>query len=262
MQEIEKNILLAIMVTTAFIALFSIITFMAIIKISRRKQQLLLEQELMEAKFQREVLQAGLELQEQTFQTISQEIHDNVGQILSLAKLNLNILAMDNGELEQVRVIKNLISNAIDELRNLSLGYHADQLISKGLIYAIAHQIEQLKQTGLFKVSYNTEVETIQINKNRKIFLYRIIQELINNIIRHSGATEVSCKISFKANQFLIVMADNGKGFDEYSKDFQPGLGLHSIHQRAAMIGASVILKSNPGRGTTCSIQFKSDAND
>jgi len=97
-----------------------------------------------ESQCQQELLQAQLEMQDHTFRAVSQEIHDNVGQILSLAKVHLNIITFEREEHEALNTIKELVSNAISELRDLSNGYYADRLVEEGLLVAIRHQLTQL----------------------------------------------------------------------------------------------------------------------
>ena len=262
MSEEEKHILLAICTATAFLTLFGIVAMVAIARFTHHKQQILFEKKWLEAKFQRELLQVGMEMQENTFHTISQEIHDNVGQILSLAKLNLNILSLERKEMKEIGLIKELVSNAIQELRNLSHGYHADQLLDKGLMNAITYLVEQMSKSGLFHVAYTSNIEFVELGKDKTVFIYRIMQEISNNIIRHSGSSEVSFSIEHEKNIIQISMADNGKGFDTAAPDFQQGIGLKSIMQRAGMIGAELNIHSALGIGTTITLSLKINSHD
>ena len=262
MSEEEKHILLAICTATAFLTLFGIVAMVAIARFTHHKQQILFEKKWLEAKFQSELLQVGLEMQEITFHTISQEIHDNVGQILSLAKLNLNILSLERKEMKEIVLIKELVSNAIQELRNLSHGYHADQLLDKGLINAITYLVDQMSKSGLFTVSYSSNIDFVELGKDRTVFIYRIMQEISNNIIRHSGASEVTFSVQQEMNNIIISIADNGKGFDSQAPDFQHGIGLKSIMQRAGMIGAELSIQSMIGTGTTISLTLNINDHD
>lgn len=101
MQTEKEDIILAILVGSLFVLLFGFITFLVVINFVRRKRKILMERRVREAQFQQELLQAQLEMQEHTFRTVSQEIHDNVGQILSIVKLNLNILTFGNEDNER-----------------------------------------------------------------------------------------------------------------------------------------------------------------
>jgi signal transduction histidine kinase len=247
----KQNIILAILTGTAFILLFGFFTFLVVLNFVKRKRKLLLEHQVRESKFQQELLQAQLEMQEHTFQTVSQEIHDNVGQILSLAKVNLNILAMEEGAPSRILDVKEQVTHAITELRHLSSGYYADKLADMGLLPAIKSQLQQLEKTGLFAVEFQSDMEQVEIDKNKTIFIYRMVQEVLNNAVKHSRADKICVQVFKKEEQLHIIVSDNGKGFIENGDGFTPGIGLNSIRQRAAIIDATVTIRSAPGKGTT-----------
>lgn len=257
MQAEKEDILVAILVGSLFILLFGFISFLVILNFVRRKKKILTERKIREAQFQQELLQAQLEMQEHTFKTVSQEIHDNVGQILSIIKLNLNILTFKNEGNEQLEDIKTMLTDAIKELRDLSAGYYADRLVEEGLLVAIQHQLRQLDKTGLFTTSFHSELETLSVDKNKVIFLHRMVQEILHNVVKHSGASQVTAHISKKNEEIHISLQDNGKGFDPAGSGFKAGIGLSSIRQRASMIGADVQINSEIGSGTIVKLVFR-----
>ncbi len=262
MQTEKQNIILAILAGSAFVFLFGFITLLIVINYVKRKRKLLYETQIREAQFQQELLQAQLEMQDHTFKTISQEIHDNVGQILSLAKVNLNIITFEQNGNETLHNIKELVTEAISELRNLSTGYYADRLVEEGLVVAIQHQLDQLQKTGLFATSFYSEIDRVEIDKNKTIFLYRMVQEVINNVVKHSEADQVLVNILKKQDGVHIILQDNGKGFSTTTENFKPGIGLTSIQQRAAMIGAKTDIISEIGKGTIVHLVCKPNGYD
>ncbi|MES2374525.1 MAG: ATP-binding protein [Bacteroidota bacterium] len=257
MQKENQDIVTAILIGSLFILLFGSAAFMIMLNYFKRKRKLLLERELQEAHFKQTLVEAQMEMQEHTFRIISQEIHDNVGQILSLAKLNLNIITIDQKENESFHRIKDLVTNAISELRDLGRGYYSDKLVEEGLISAIRHQLNQLNKTGLFTTTFKSQIEFLAVEKNKIIFLYRMVQEVLNNIIKHSGANHVNIDIYMKDENAYIVIKDNGKGFTKSTSGFKAGIGLSSIQERAAMIGGTADITSIPGLGTTVTLMFK-----
>lgn len=253
----RDSLILAIISASLLIALFALITFLIAVSYSRRKRRFEAEREMREAFYRQELLQAQMEMQEHTFKIISQDIHDNVGQILSLAKINLNIISLEQQENEAFLRIKDLVTNAITELRHLGTGYYAERLADQGLIDAIRHQLDQIAKTGMFVTSFHSDVEHVRVEKNDLIFLYRIVQEVLNNVIKHSDATEVRIGLTQQADEVMITVADNGRGFARDGASFRPGIGLSSIEQRATMIGAKAIINSAPGKGTEVLLSFK-----
>ncbi len=247
----KQNIILAILTGTAFVLLFGFFTFLVILNFVKRKRKFVIERQIRESEFQQEILQAQLEMQEHTFKTVSQEIHDNVGQLLSLVKINLNILTLDENAPERLIDVKDQVTNAITELRHLSTGYYADKLADRGLLAGIENQLHQLQKTGLFTVSFETTVDMISMDKNKTIFLYRMVQEVLNNVVKHSEADTVSANVFEDGDGIHIVIQDNGKGFSTEEAGFEAGIGLTSIRQRAAMIDAVVDINSQKDQGTT-----------
>jgi len=259
MEKVSREVLVGIITGTLFILLFSIVTMLILINFFRRKKKMFYEKQVREAQFQQELLQTQLEMQDHTFKIVSQEIHDNVGQILSLAKVNLNILAMEGFKDPKITNVAELVGKAIRELRDLSAGYYADRLAEEGLIIAIKHELHQLEKTGLLTTSFHTETDRLQLDKSKTIFLYRMVQEICNNILKHANATQVDVSIFKKENDIRLQVKDNGRGFDELKENFKPGIGLSSIRQRAAMIGADAQIHSEAGIGTTINLMFKSE---
>ena len=153
--------------------------------------------------------------------------------------------------------IKTMLTDAIKELRDLSAGYYADRLVEEGFLVAIQHQLLQLSKTGLFRTTFHTELETLSIDKNKVIFLHRMVQEILHNVVKHSGANHVIAHISKENDEIHVSLSDNGKGFDTQSADFKAGIGLSSIRQRASMIGATVDIISEIGSGTIVNLAFR-----
>jgi signal transduction histidine kinase len=257
MQASKEAVVIAILTGSLFMVLFGFISFLVILNFMRSKRKIFAERKEREAQFQQELLQAQLEMQEHTFKTISQEIHDNVGQILSIIKVNLNILTYENAGNEKLEDVKTMLTDAIKELRDLGAGYYADRLVEEGFLVAIQHQLLQLSKTGLFKTSFHTELETLSIDKNKVIFLHRMVQEILHNVVKHSGADHVVASISKENDEIHVSLSDNGKGFDTHSESFKAGIGLSSIRQRASMIGANVTITSKIGSGTIVKLAFR-----
>lgn len=257
MEKQNQDIVVAIIVGILFIILFSFLMLIVVVNYVRNKRRVMLEKQKRESQFQQELLQAQIEMQEYTLKTISQEIHDNVGQVLSLAKLNLSILTLKHEPDEQLLTIKDLVGKAIVDLRTLSTGYFGQSLVETGLQKAIKRELEQLEKTGLFLTRFSTELNEIEIDSNKAIFIYRMVQEILNNIIKHSGAKNINITITKQDEHIHISVKDDGRGFDKTDEGFKPGIGLKSMQQRAAMIDAVVNIDSAKGQGTTIELIFK-----
>ena len=257
MQKENQDIIIAIISGTLFVLLFGFITFLVVVNYVRRKRKLFQEKEAREVTFQKELLQAQLEMQEHTFRSIAQDIHDNVGQILGLVKLNINLLSLEFKDNETVETLREQTNKAIAELRHLGTSYHADRLAEQGLIFAIKQQLNQLQKTGMFTTSFHSEYERLQMSKSQVIFLYRMLHEALNNIVKHAKASTIQISILPSGDEVCITVRDNGCGFDRTDKGFKPGIGLISMQERAEMINVRVEVSSIPKTGTAVNFIFK-----
>ena len=204
------------------------------------------------AQFQHELLRSQIEIQEQTLKNISQEIHDNIGQTLSLAKLNLNTIPAEqqNGLSEKIGYTKDLVSKAILDLRSLSKVLNKDAILHGGLLHALEWELAQLQRSGVFETELITSGTQVTVDPEKELILFRIVQEAINNSIRHAAATKITVRLQYEKD-FVLSIADNGAGFNsEASHAMVSGIGLKNMRNRAALIGGLFEIKSSNKNGT------------
>jgi two-component system NarL family sensor kinase len=244
-----------IIVSTVTLMLLVFFIFLFITENQRRKTVHQKEKKIIEFQFQQELLRTQLEIQEQTLRTISQEIHDNIGQVLSLAKLNLNTMEIDKKEELQEKIVdsKKLVSKAIQDLRDLSKSMNTDNIEAIGLVKAIEYELEMVRKTG-FKTELNVEGNIIRAGPQKELILFRIIQEVLNNIIKHAEAGSIISTIQYASHQIRISIKDNGKGFDLTPLNEKThssfGLGIRNMNNRARLINADFAISSSTGEGT------------
>jgi signal transduction histidine kinase len=196
------------------------------------------------AKYQEETMKAQMEMQEKTLEYVGRELHDNIGQILSLIKLNLN-----NPEPEQIADSKNLVSNAIKDLRALSHRMNLNWATDISLQDFIESECIKIRTIGRFNILFEQTGTLTIINTEDKVVLFRIIQECINNTLKHAGAKEI--KFLVEEDQHLTIL-DNGKGFD--LEEVEKGSGIVNLKNRAQVIGAKLVIDSKLGKGTRIDI--------
>lgn len=207
----------------------------------------------MQQTFEAELLKTQLEVQEQTMQTIGADLHDNIGQLLSLTALTLGSVEFNdvNKAQQKIEAALDLTSRSIKELRLLGKLLQGEQLIGNGLPEAINHEIAWIEKAGQYQVDYQTENQCAESsNPDKDLLVFRILQEILNNIIKHAFATEIKIKLGCRDNYLELTVADNGVGFfaDEVPEK-QNGMGLHNIRKRADLMGGEVSVKSEPGTG-------------
>lgn len=205
----------------------------------------------------RELLQTQIEIQEQTLKTISQEIHDNVGQVLSLAKLNLNTVGNITDQQVQSKIdsTKDLVSKAINDLRDLSRSLHGERIGEIGLEEAIANELKILHNTGQFKTDVTITGQSYKLDPQKEMVLFRIVQEALHNAVKHANAANLKVQLNYSPEIFTLTISDDGTGFlPEALPGSQKGIGLKSMQNRAALIGGEFSILSSKNNGTSISI--------
>jgi two-component system NarL family sensor kinase len=245
----------------ASIFLFGILVFFLFTLFNqyrKRQRKNFLEQQELKSAFQQTLLQAQLEIQEQTFSNISQEIHDNVGQVLSLVKVQVNILnerdAIDKNMLNE---IKENISRVMTDLRSMAKGLNSDRLKSLSIQQSVKEETERIGRHGFVNAIVTSTGEEYELPEQKKLILFRIIQEGLQNIIKHADATDVQIVFLWLATALEVTITDNGKGFESGSTpQSHSGMGLNNMQTRATLTGGSCIIQSLPNAGTTIKISI------
>jgi signal transduction histidine kinase len=259
MQKEALDLIVSIISASIFVLLLMIAVFFLFRIYLKRKNTLLLEKQRMAVQFEQTLLQSKLEIQEQTFADISREIHDNIGQVLSLARINLNTLNVpaDNSK---INLVDELMEKAITDLRNLSHSLDADMIRNKGWLEPTQKLLRDLEKSGKYTAHLIISENPPTLGNAKPIILFRMIQEVINNIIKHAGANSINLNVSKDNERLLISIKDNGKGFSK--EKISAGAGLRNLENRARMIAADLHVDSEVGAGTTVTISVKLEPNE
>ncbi len=253
----QEDILITIVVASVFFVLIGSFLLLIVFVFLRRQRKNKQEKEEMRNRFEQTLLKTQLEIQEQAFSYISQEIHDNIGQILSLARLNLNTFG-DHVTEEKINQTDDLLGKAIKDLRDLSHNLQNNRIHAIGIIESIRQLLISLEKTGRFQTSFHTSDNFHILDVNTDIILYRMIQEIINNIIKHASANKIDIQVKSENGATTIRISDNGIGFDtNLLQQARTGIGLHNIINRAKMINTTVNVNSSPGNGTIITLYIK-----
>jgi signal transduction histidine kinase len=257
MPKQQEDILISIVVASVFFILIGSFLLLIIFVFLRRNRKNREEKEEMKNRFEQTLLKTQLEIQEQAFAYISQEIHDNIGQVLSLVRLNLNTFDKIISE-EKLNHTDSLLGKAIKDLRDLSHNLQSNRIHNIGIIESIRQLLTSLEKTGRFKTTFNTSDNFHILDNNTDVILYRMIQEIINNIIKHAAANTIDVNIDCEDEISTISIRDNGIGFDTtLLQQARSGIGFQNIVNRAKMINTTVDVKSSPGNGTTITLYIK-----
>lgn len=242
-------------VVVASVILFLLVLFLLFVLVWYRKKRNrhIIEKQIMRNTFENNLLKSKLETQEQTFNIISQEIHDNVGQLLSLAKVQLSI-AEQNEITDKALLadIKNNIGNALNDLRDIARSLNSDRIQRLTLQQIVEEELQRINLSGVLVCSLQTSGIEKAIPEHKKAFLFRMIQECLQNTLKHADATQINADMHYTPKALEIIVSDNGKGFNlEKEMLKSTGLGLNNIKNRVHLIGGSVHIDSAEGKGTT-----------
>ncbi len=259
MQRVNIDIIISIITASLFLLLLVLTAFMLFRIYLKRKNKLLLEKELMKIEFEKTLLRTQLEIQEQTFTNVSREIHDNISQVLSLVRLNLNTLDCEKDHIK-INMMDELMEKAMGDLRSLSHSLDTDDIRSNGWAGAVQKLLKNLERTGKYAVHVSMEHDLPTLGNDKPIILFRMIQETVNNIIKHAKADTIRFDACKEKGGLLISIRDNGKGF--IPEAVVNGAGLRNLGTRSKMIDAEMNISSAPGNGTLFTILVKAEVND
>jgi signal transduction histidine kinase len=209
-----------------------------------------LEMELIKQEWnkQKMLAQAAVDAQEKERADIGKELHDNISQMLTSTKLFLDILKTKTDDELVDRSIKN-INAIIQEVRSLSRSLVPSSISDLGLIASMTDLFENIRATNVLEVEFYPDNETDKLlSPNSKLTLYRIVQEQINNIIKHAQAKQVFVELFPENGHIELIIADDGIGFDP--ETIKKGMGLKNMRSRAELLSGKIDISSTPGKGS------------
>jgi signal transduction histidine kinase len=257
LQENDESVVVIIIAGTIILLLLGIFIIGFLFFYQRKHNNHITEQEQLKAAFNQELLKTQIEMQEQTLNYVSREIHDNITQVLSFVKLNL---ALTGNITEEQRASKidesrKLVSQAITDLRDLSKSLSFEHIAQLGLAKTIGIEVDRINKSGFMEATIDVEGQAFALGDERELVIFRIFQEALNNALKHAGASQFKIALQYSAHLFNLTIADNGAGFAvEGLKN--GGSGLRNMQNRAALIGAVATISSEPGKGCCITISI------
>lgn len=246
-----NQVVLGIIIGFVFIGLilfFCVILIRLYFNKIKKYSQLLYQRDLA---FQKTITQTVIETQEQVLNNISQDLHDDAGQQLTYINFQIENMKLDSPELEKkLEPVSQSLGHLSKSIRSISHALSGQLLLQQDLIKAIAAEIERLQKNNKIAITYSfEEVSVKKFGTNEKIIIYRIFQECLNNIFKHSKATKINISITTNP-YFKMIVTDNGKGFKTADIINGSSLGLNNMTARAKSITYYLSVNSEPGSGT------------
>lgn len=202
-----------------------------------------------------ELLQSQLETQEHSFNNISRELHDNIGQLLSSTKFLLNIAAMELQNIpDTFKTAEHTIGKAIKDLRLISGSISNEWLHNFNLIESINAEKERINTAKKVEVEFTSDYEQLPIEPENQVMLFRIIHEAIHNSLKHAAPKNIVIQLKKSTQNIVIIIEDNGRIIDFHSK--KETYEFHKMKHRTELLGGNIEWKSDIEKGTTIIINI------
>lgn len=260
-------IAVAILLVIAFFSVYLFFIF------QKRKIRLLKEQQEMKENFEQEMLKTQIEIRDQTMKDVGRELHDNIGQVLTVIKINMNLIlgnGIDGKNAERLHTTKELVSEVITDVRLLSKTLNGDLIKQVGLKESISHELNRINKLELIHCYLNVEGTSYTMPSEIEFVVFRILQENLNNILKHARCENVHTTLIYEHNSFTLMQKDDGVGYDlnevvTRNDAAKSGSGLLNMQRRAELINATLHLNSQPEKGTQLILKIdnvKNNEND
>ncbi|MBL8001920.1 MAG: hypothetical protein JNL05_08160 [Flavobacteriales bacterium] len=253
-QELPLNdVLITVVVMSAVALLF--VAGLAALLVVHHQRRVRHRAELAELALahQREVMQAEREATQHTLRDVGRELHDNVGQLLSVAQMGLNIALAEEPGNERLNGVRDAADRAVEEVRRLGHTLNVDLWRERSLAEAIQVEAERIARVSRITVAVEVQGEPTEPPPDTCTILFRVFQEVVNNALKHSGADRITIQLLPVGDGLKATIADNGRGFDQAQVKANAGLG--NIRQRCLLVNYSAHCWTSPGEGCTWTLE-------
>jgi signal transduction histidine kinase len=254
MKSAHNELILAAVAGTIlfFILIAFCISYIVIYRKKRREDRQIMQD--FRKQLEEQLLQSRVEVQEQTFQHIGKELHDNIGQLLSSSLMLLNITERNLPEPPDTLLTANsTLAEGIVRLRSLSRSLDQEWLERFNLHNNLAEEVQRINSSGAISVTYE-DGDQLPLSADQQIMLFRIVQEGIQNAIKHAQPTAIHIASRLEGDHFSISIMDNGKGFN--TDIVTHGMGLNNMRHRSRLLGGNISWKALPPSGTMVQINL------
>jgi signal transduction histidine kinase len=258
----ESIVIQAVIFASVLFAIISTVFISFIFMYQKRKHRHQQDIQKIEEVFTKEMLNSQIEIKEQTLKEISGEIHDNYITSLSVVNLGLAtvVTLIDGAAKENLTDIKQSVRQIMEDMKSLSVSLNTDHIEEAGFLKTFEKYIEKFRAYTHYQVSFIKKGTPYTMEPKKEVILYRMCQEILNNVIKHAKAGSVEVLLDYQPACFTVQISDNGKGFDVDSEkaiaEDKESTGLQNLYKRAAVLNALLQIESKPGKGTVIKISI------
>ena len=256
---IEQIIKAFLIILFAFFSVF--LTLVLFFYFSRKKiVKIAVEKKNQELHYQKEILQSVIQTQEEERMRIAQDLHDDISSKLNIVSLNTHLLKTPNlSEAEFEEITNNIVgltAKALENSRRIAHDLLPPVFEKFGLHAAVEELVLEFSTAKNVQINYENELDFSALEVNKQLHIFRILQELLNNSIRHGKATHISITFVSKNYQNTCIYTDNGVGFNTNSENKKRGIGMQNIESRVNFLGGNINVQSEINKGVQIEFNF------
>lgn len=246
----KSQVLIAVLFATALLMLLAFFLLFFFIRYRSRSNEYIRERENLKKEFDQILLKSQVEVQENTFAALGQELHDNIGQLLVSTKALIGITQRNLPTASNtLNIAEETLSKTINEVRSLSKSLDKEWLQQFNFIDNLQTEVQRINAMQTIKVNFS-HTDKLLLQPEEQIILFRIVQEALQNSIKHSQAQNIGIDLSHSGSSLMVKITDDGKGFKEESMS-SSGLGIKNMKHRTQLLGGTIDWKSTVNEGST-----------
>lgn len=261
MLPVKQDFFVAVILLTLLFIIMGLIVIVAIINYKKKQQAYLHQLKLMKEEYDKQLMWSQIEIQEETFAHLGQELHDDIGQLLTSTKLLINVTQRNLTDApETLRIAEDTLGTAIYNLRALSKSFSRQWLDQFSLLENLKNEVARINASRTIKVTFTHELAELPLQSEPQIILFRIIQEAMQNCLKHARPQVIDISMRIAGSVLLLIIADDGAGFDKTGMSAS-GLGIRNMQHRTQLLGGSINWEVTDAGGTAVLIKLPVEPN-
>jgi signal transduction histidine kinase len=250
MLPVKQDLFVAVIFISLLVTIMGLVVVAAVISYKKRQDAYLHQLKLMKEDYDKQLMWSQIEMQEAAFAHLGQELHDDIGQLLSSTKLLINVTQRNMNEVpDTLQTAESTLSTAIQNLRALSKSFSRQWLDQFSLLDNLKAEVERINTSRLIKVTFTHDLIGLPLQSEPQIILFRIVQEAIQNCIKHARPQVIDISIRKAAQEQILIIADDGAGFDKAGMS-STGMGIRNMQHRTKLLGGEIRWEVTSAGGT------------
>jgi signal transduction histidine kinase len=254
----DPNLIPLFIFGTLLVTAFAVAVVISLVIQKQRQVKNRLERQRLEFNYSQTILHTKIEVQETTLKMLSQELHDNINQVLSACFMQITSAGnrmQDTDGKAMIEEAKGTIKGAISDIRLLSHSLNTGMVEHRETEEAIESELTRIQAFSNIACTLDADA-TVDLPAEQRLLVFRIVQEALQNIIKHAQAKNITISISNTDKQYMLSIKDDGRGFDSKDAGISSSLGMRNMQERAALLKGVLKFTSSPGHGTMLELQI------